>query len=238
MFNPEKILLIDIETVPAFSDFNQLPEKMQLLWQKKSTLIAQEEDPAEAYEKRAGIYAEFGKIVCIGLGFFIKENIDYTLRIKSISHHDEKLLLQDFAAICDRFFGKNTDRFFCGHNIKEFDIPYICRRSLIREVRLPYVLHELQNKKPWENPMIDTLQWWKFGEYKNFVSIDLLAAVLGIDSPKDDIDGSEVAAVYWKENNLPRIASYCSRDVATVAQVLFRLHEKKLLTSEQIQYID
>ena len=127
---------------------------------------------------------------------------------------------------------------FCGHNIREFDIPYICRRAFVNQIQLPNILIDLQNKKPWENPMLDTLQFWKFGEYKSFISVELLATILDIESPKGDINGSDVARVYWQENDLPRIAAYCNRDIVTVAQVLMRLHAMPLLLEQNIVFID
>lgn len=238
MFYPENLLLIDIETVPLSGQYQQLDSKMQKLWDKKSQLICPEQDNTSAtFEDRAGIYAEFGKIVCIGLGYFTRQNQGYNLKIKSLNGHDEKRLLEEFAVICNKFFQKGNKQ-FCGHNIREFDIPYICRRSYINQVLLPEVLSDLQNKKPWDNPMLDTLQFWKFGEYKNFVSVNLLSTVLGIESPKDDIDGSDVAKVYWQNNDLPRIASYCNKDVVTVAQILMRLNNRPLLQEDDIKYTD
>jgi hypothetical protein len=161
----------------------------------------------------------------------------YALKIKSLYSHDESEILNLFGQVCSRFF-KGAEKQFCGHNIREFDIPYICRRSFINQISLPAVLADLQNKKPWENPMLDTLQFWKFGEYKNFTSIDLLSNVLGIESPKDDIDGSHVAEVYWQQNDLQRIVTYCNKDIVTIAQVLMRLQGLPLLTEADISYID
>jgi len=238
MINLENLLLIDIETVPLYKNFSELSADMQRLWTKKAMLIDPEsDDVGKTFSERGGIYAEFGKIICIGLGYFIRTNNSYTLKVKSIAGDDESKVLLDFVAIANKFFNK-PEKQFCGHNIREFDIPYICRRSLIKQVTMPIVLTELQNKKPWENPMLDTLQFWKFGEYKNFTSIDLLSTVLDIPSPKEDIDGSDVAQVYWQENNLKRIATYCNKDVVTVAQVLMRLQAMELLHESQIEYIE
>ena len=238
MIKPENLLLIDIETVPLQNSFPELTDKMQALWNKKSIMInPQQTDPAVSFEDRAGIYAEFGKIVCIGLGYFAKSKEAYTLKIKSIASHDEKEILEEFSIVCNKFF-KSPEKQFCGHNIREFDIPYICRRSFINQMPLPKILADLQYKKPWENPMMDTLQFWKFGEYKNFISVDLLSTVLQIESPKGDIDGSDVARVYWKENNLERIAKYCNRDIVTVGQILMRLNGMDLLNEEEITYIN
>lgn len=237
MIKPENLLLIDIETVPVVSGFEDLSEKMQQLWSKKSSLIEPtESDVAKTFEQRAGIYAEFGKIICIGLGYFVKVRNGYTLKIKSITSDNEKQILEEFKLVCNKFF-KSAEKQFCGHNIREFDIPYICRRSFINQIPMPDILADLQYKKPWENPMMDTLQFWKFGEYKNFTSVDLLSTVLGIESPKSDIDGSDVARVYWKENDLARIANYCNRDIVTVGQILMKLNAMNLLNEEEITYI-
>lgn len=234
MIKPENLLLIDIETVPLYNNYQQLNEKLQRLWDKKSlTLDKDNLNTAATFSEKAGIYAEFGKIVCIGLGYFVKSNERFSLKVKTLAGHDEKKLLEDFRQVCNKFF-KHPEKQFCGHNIREFDIPYICRRSFINQIQLPEILMDLQNKKPWENPMLDTLQFWKFGEYKNFTSVDLLSTILEIESPKDDIDGSEVAGVYWKENDLDRIVRYCNKDVVTVAQILMRLNALPLLNEEEI----
>lgn len=236
IMNVEHLLLIDIETVPEYSSFSELSPAMQTLWRKKAVLLGTDSvDPEDLFAERAGIYAEFGKIICIGLGYFFYENGILQLKVKTIAGHDEKAILTEFAHVCATFF-KTKEKNFCGHNIKEFDIPYICRRMIIHHVPLPAILTDLQQRKPWENPMLDTMNFWKFGEYKNFVSVDLLATILQIPTPKDDIDGSDVARVYWQENNLDRIVTYCGKDIVTVAQLYLRLHEQALLSTEQIHY--
>lgn len=230
----EKYLLIDIETVPLHENLENLNANMQELWKKKSGIIAPElSDYHKSYETKAGIYAEFGKIICIGLGYFTEVESKPGLRIKTLFGSEEKSLLTEFTNICDAFFLQH-DQLFCGHNIREFDIPYLCRRLMINQLKLPKVLQDLQQKKPWENPIADTLQMWKFGEYKNFVSVDLLSNILNIPSPKEDMDGSEVAQVYWQEKNLTRIAQYCSKDVATVGQLFLRLNNLPLIAEENI----
>jgi len=234
MIKAENLLLIDIETVPLYKSYDQLHEKHQKLWDKKSRLLDKENsDTSSSFSEKAGIYAEFGKIVCIGLGYFIKANSEFTLKVKTLAGHDERKILEDFRVVCNKFF-RTAEKQFCGHNIREFDMPYICRRSFINQIPLPEILCDLQNKKPWENPMLDTLQFWKFGEYKNFTSVDLLSTILDIDSPKDDIDGSAVASVYWKEDDLDRIVRYCNKDVVTVAQILMRLNAMPLLKEEAV----
>lgn len=238
MIHAENLLLIDIETVPQCKDYQQLNEKMQHLWDRKSFALDKENtDTAATFAERAGIYAEFGKIVCIGLGYFTKTATGYTLNVTSLSGDDEKNILVRFVEMCNRFF-RHADKQFCGHNIREFDIPYICRRCFINQVPLPDVLKDLQRKKPWENPMLDTLQFWKFGEYKNFTSVDLLATILDIPSPKEDIDGSDVGRVYWQDGDLDRIVHYCLRDVVTVGQIFMRLNSLPLLGPDDIHFTE
>lgn len=231
---PENLMLIDIETVPMEASYHALHPRMQLLWQKKSKLLEPESTHfEETFFERAGIYAEFGKIICIAVAHFEIQDGLYHLHLKYFNDGDEKKLLQTFAEYCNSFFKKPALQ-FCGHNIREFDIPYICRRCLIQGVKLPLVLNDLQQRKPWENPMLDTMQFWKFGEFKHFTSVDLLAAVLGIPSPKADISGADVAGVYWKNHDLARITRYCLQDVVTVAQIWMRLNELELLEEKQI----
>lgn len=235
---PEQLMLIDIETVPCIENYESLSEKMQILWDKKSKLIDKEqEDTKQSFAEKAGIYAEFGKIICIGIGLITTSNHNTSLRVKTIAGDDEKAILQEFEKLCNTYFVQK-ERQFCGHNIREFDIPYICRRAFINKIPLPEILNNLQDKKPWENPITDTLQLWKFGEYKNFTSVELLASILDIETPKDDIDGSMVAAVYWKEKNLERIVRYCAKDVVTVAQILMRLQNRNLIRNEDITIVN
>lgn len=220
---PEKILFLDIETVPQYADYGAVPENWQRLWDKKAKLIARKEEdtPSTIYD-RAGIYAEFGKIICISVGYIVPGSSE--IRIKSFSGKDEKIILQEFAEVF-----KKSDRFsfLCAHNGKEFDFPYICRRMLVNGVPIPGILN-ISGKKPWEVTHFDTMECWKFGDYKSFVSLDLLSAVFGIPTPKDDIDGSEVFGVYYKDNDLPRIVSYCEKDVLTLMKVFYKLHGETL----------
>ncbi len=230
----DNLLLIDIETVPIVKNYTELPNAMQQLWNKKSLLLNKEEtDYEKMFETKAGIYAEFGKIICIGIGYFIIENNKHSLRVKKVYGHNEKEVLAEFTSFVNTFFKKQIKQ-FCGHNIKEFDIPYLCRRMLVQGVALPDVLQDFQNIKPWESPMLDTLQLWKFGDYKHYTSLELLATILAIDTPKDDIDGNDVASVYWQHNDLERIATYCAKDIVTVAQVLLKLKDIVLLRSEDV----
>lgn len=231
--NPENLICIDIETVPAYPDFVSLPDELKELYLKKSARLKEEnENDEEQYFKHAGIYAEFGKIICITLGLFKKEKGQYYFRIKSLCGGDEKKVLENFAEILSKY-PRPARLQFCGHNIREFDIPFLCRRFLIHHLDLPAPL-DISGRKPWDVNMVDTMQLWRFGDIKHFTSIKLLALILGIDSPKDDIEGKDVGRVYWKEKNLQRIVEYCQRDVITVAQLVMRFKGMPLLTAENI----
>lgn len=224
------LLLLDIETVPCYNTFEMLPREWKLLWVDKiSKTMPENISPEESYLLRAGILAEFGKIICISTGYFY-ENADnkICLKIKSIFGDDEKFLLQNFLQITDAFYKVNSRFQFAGHNIREFDIPYICRRLLINSMDLPYYL-QLHGAKPWEIEMIDTLQWWKFGDYKNYISLNLLAGVLGISTSKGDMDGSRVRDVYYEDKDLERIKVYCEKDVVVVANIILKFKNLPLL---------
>ncbi len=233
-----KILFIDIETVAAKSSFDELPLELQEFWIKKAKYIPpreKETSPEDLYSEKAGIYAEFGKIICISVGFLIpdkeKKTID-SFRVKSFYGDDEKALLQDFFQSLDKYLNNNTYK-ICGHNIKEFDIPYICRRSIINGLNLPSLIN-IAGKKPWEIPHLDTMDLWRFGDYKNYTSLSLLNYILDIPSSKDDIDGSDVGHVYWQDNNLPRIVKYCEKDVLAVAQLILKFMNIEILRPAQI----
>ena len=216
---PEDILFLDIETVPATSSFALMEKPLQLLWDKKSKQFRPDEQSAEESFGRAGIYAEFGKIICISVGL-IKEKEPFSFRLKSFFGDDEKTLLTDFSAMLSKF-SRNREALLCAHNGKEFDYPYIARRMIINNIVIPEILDNA-GKKPWEVKLLDTLDLWKFGDYKSYTSLDLLTTILGIPSPKDDIDGSMVASVYWDDHDLNRIVRYCEKDVLAVAQILLR----------------
>lgn len=233
----DQLLLLDIETTPLTASFDHLPAGFQALWLEKSTKIAPDsEDEEGAYFEKAALYAEFGKVVCISVGFFYVENGQYQLRIKSFSGDDEKTVLSGFLELVQKFSVKYPRFQFAGHNIREFDIPYLCRRGLINGLLLPQPMH-LHHFKPWEAPILDTMQIWRFGEFRNYTSLKLLAAVLGIPTPKDDIDGSMVGKVYWEERNLPRIVEYCQKDVLTVGQLLLRFKGLPLIEKEGVQIV-
>jgi DNA polymerase elongation subunit (family B) len=230
------LIYIDIETVPQQPSYHNLSHTMQDLWaHKHATLKPGDETPEEGYLNRAGIYAEFGKIICISIGYFRTDKVagKRIFRVKSFYGDDEKELLKDFSELINKNF--SPERYhFCGHNIREFDIPFICRRMLIQWLPIPAILN-MQGKKPWEVQDIDTMQLWKFGDYKSYTSLKLLAEVMGIPTPKSDIEGKDVCAVYWQQHNLVRIAEYCNRDVVTVARLLLRMQaDPELLEDNEV----
>ncbi|WP_462221628.1 ribonuclease H-like domain-containing protein [Ferruginibacter sp.] len=230
----ENLLLIDIETVPQHPTFDLLNDDWKKLWEEKTQRSLPDfTTAAEFYPQRAGVMAEFAKIVCISIGYFAKQERKLQLRLKSFFDDDEKKLLQDFIATINIMEAKNNKWSFAGHNIKEFDIPFICRRLLINGLPIPVYL-DFQNMKPWDTNTVDTFQYWRFGDYKNYTSLKLLAAALGVPSPKDDIDGSMVAAVYWEEKNLHRIATYCQKDVVTTGNIILRFKNMELLKEEDV----
>ena len=225
------ILFLDIETVPQNEFFSDLVEETQELYAEKTQYQRKDDISPEEFYERAGIWAEFGKIICISVGYFTIKNAERQFRTKSIVG-DEKELLEEFNDLIKTHFS-NPAFVFCGHNIKEFDIPYLCRRMLINGIQIPEKL-QLFGKKPWEIPHLDTLELWKFGDYKHYTSLKLLTHVLGIPSPKEDIDGSEVRNVYYNEKDINRISKYCERDVIAVAQVLLRLRNEAILSEDEI----
>lgn len=233
--NLEYILFLDIETVPQQKDFSAIDEETKELWAQKSNYHRKEGVSPEAYYERAGIWAEFGKIVCVSVGYFKLDGDVRSFRVTTFKG-DELQLLQDFKALLENHFGL-AKHLLCAHNGKEFDFPYIARRMIINGISLPYHL-DLFGKKPWEVNHLDTMDLWKFGDYKNYTSLKLLAKVLGIASPKEDIDGSMVRDVYYKDKDLDRIARYCELDVITTAQVFLRLRNERCLTETEIKRIE
>ena len=226
------ILFLDIETVPEEENWGKLSKETQELFEKKTQYQRKEEYSAEEFYERAGIWAEFGKIICISVGYFVDAEKQKQLRVTSFFGDDEHQLLNDFKKLLDKHFAKKTN-ILCAHNGKEFDFPFIARRMIVHQIELPKKLN-LFGKKPWEVPHIDTLELWKFGDYKHYTSLKLLTSILGIPSPKDDIDGSEVAKVYYQEKNLQRIVTYCEKDTIAVAQILLRFNNEPLLIQENI----
>ncbi len=233
----ENLLFIDIETVSEKATYQNLTENWQELWTEKTQrILPSENTAAEFYEQRAGVMAEFAKVICISIGYFRYEGEVMQLRIKSFYADEEKKLLQDFIATLNQMEIQNNKWCFAGHNIKEFDIPFLCRRLLINGMPIPEYI-DFQNMKPWETNSIDTFQYWRFGDYKNYTSLKLLAAALGIASPKDEIDGSQVGTVYWKENNLQRIVTYCQKDIITTANILLRFKNMPLIEHDNVVFV-
>ncbi len=229
----KRVLFLDAETVPQKAEFEELNKDWQELWERKmkSTMEREGQTAKELYN-RAGIYAEFGKIVCLSTGFFESDEAK-SFRIKSFTGHDEKKLLEDFSALLD----SGTIESLCAHNGKEFDFPYIARRCLINGLNIPKLLDNA-GKKPWEVNHFDTMELWKFGDFKSYTSLNLLAATFGIRSPKDDIDGSDVWRVYWEENDLERIKIYCQKDVVTTAKLFLKFKDPGKSTDFEIHYIE
>lgn len=229
------ILFLDIETVPQYRDYSEVPEDWQKLWDHKASYLIKdkEKDNSATIYNRAGIYAEFGKIVCISCGVVQGSGKDRKMVLTSFAGEDEKLLLFAFAEMLGKW-SAGEQKFLCAHNGKEFDFPYLCRRMIINGIPIPSIL-QLSGKKPWEINHLDTLDLWKFGDFKSYTSLNLLAHSLGIPTPKDDIDGSMVWEVFWKEKNLARIVEYCQKDVVTVAQILLRMGGEPLIGASNIE---
>lgn len=236
--NLENLFLIDIETVSQKSSYDLLGDEWKTLWFDKISKLLPDDISAESfYSKRAAIYAEFGKVICISFGVFKKEESTFKFRIKSFYGDDENEILKSFSNTVCRLQTLNNKWCYAGHNIKEFDIPFLSRRMIVNNIQIPSCF-DFQNMKPWETPILDTLHLWRFGDFKNYTSLKLLAAVLGVPSPKDDIDGSQVGDIYWINNDINRIASYCQKDVLTVANIILRLKNMDILTPENIVYVN
>ena len=256
-----KILFLDIETVPQYASYDEVPEEERELWEHKSkrlqtdaSMLRQEviersrnvQQPDSATDastgsatgelyKKAGIFAEFGKIICISVAFVVQKNDNLQVRVRSFAGHDEKQLLEDFMALVRKYF--NTEKtYFCAHNGIEFDFPYLARRTLINGIAIPRSL-DARGKKPWELPYIDTLDLWRFGDYKNYTSLKLLTHIFAIPTPKDDIDGSKVCDVYWSENDLQRIVTYCQKDVIAILQLFRKYRCEELIPEDAITIV-
>jgi len=243
----KEMLFVDIETVSEQPAYDQVPSELRAVWAKKAARLLRipdgEElahtDIAAAYDDKAGIFAEFAKVACITVGYLtkVKRGQQPILRIKTFAGHDEGAVLGDFCKLMDQHFDDPTSNYLCGHNIKEFDVPFLCRRLVIHGMRLPRLLN-IAGKKPWQvQHLVDTMVLWRFGDYKNYTSLALLAATLRIPSPKDDIDGSQVGSVYWKDDDLDRIVTYCEKDVITVAQIAMRYAGAPLIPADKIEII-
>ena len=232
--NLEHVLFLDIETVPEYPSFNDLDAEEKALWEQKTVYKRKDEFTAEEFYDRAGIWAEFGKIICISVGYFANKGDLRNFRTTSF-YGEESKLLQEFKELLESHFNR-PHHVLCAHNGKEFDFPYIARRMIINRITLPSKLN-LFGKKPWEIAHLDTLELWKFGDYKHYTSLKLMTKILGIPSPKDDIDGSQVRNVFYEENNIDRIIVYCEKDVIAVAQILLRLRNERLLDADEVLHV-
>jgi len=234
------ILFLDIETVGMRASYDDLEDRWQKLWNRKAAYFIKN-DPtvtaAEYYRDKAAIYAEFGCVVCISFGFLHGHESDLQLKVKSIAGDDEKVVLTEFSELLQKHYSDLPRQKLCGHNIKEFDIPYMCRRMIKHGLPLPDALN-LYGKRPWEiKHLIDTLELWKFGDFKNYTSLDLLAAMFDIETPKDDIDGSKVHTTFYDENDLARITSYCEKDVVTTTRVYMKMMHQLEVDPENVEYV-
>ena len=227
----EHILFLDIETVPQFADYDTLENPTKLLWEAKTKYQRKENFTPKEFYDRAGIWAEFGKIICISVGYFKQKEDPRNFRVTSF-YGEEADILKDFKNLLETHFNK-SNHLLCAHNGKEFDFPYISRRMVILGIDLPEKLN-LFGKKPWEVPHLDTLELWKFGDYKTFTSLSLMAHVLGIPSPKNDISGEQVRDVFYKEKDIDRIVAYCEKDTVTVAQIILKLRNQDLLSASEV----
>lgn len=234
-FPINNVLFLDIETVPQYSSYDQLPGEWKTLWDLKAQYLVRnkEDETTESVYPRAGIYAEFGRIVCISCGYINGNGPEKKIAIKSFAGDDEKRILFEFSDMIKKWAG-DSQKFLCAHNGKEFDFPYLCRRLIINDLSIPSLLN-MSGKKPWEVNHLDTMDLWKFGDFKSYTSLNLLAHSLNIPTPKDDIDGSMVWEVYWKEKNLGRIVTYCQKDVVTVAQIFLRMNGEALIKQENVE---
>ena len=229
------LLVVDIETVPQYPHYDDMPEVWKLLWHEKvGKVLGDSITPEQGYDMRGSILAEFGRIICISSGYFFQDTAgSWCVRIKSFYGDDEAEVLKSFLEAAEQYNKVQKNMQFAGHNIQEFDIPYICRRSVVNSLHLPTCL-QLYGRKPWQVSMLDTMQFWKFGDFKNFISLNLLANVVNVPTSKIDINGSQVQDVYYKEKDLPRIVKYCQRDIVTTANIILRFKKLPLLQPEHI----
>ncbi len=232
MFDLKNIVFLDIETVPQHAHYHELSSEFKKIWDKKAERIDANTDSATLYEQKAGIFAEYGKVITISLGFFSHTEGELQFRTKTLVNDDEQLLLTEFVQLASKKFSKKKYR-FCAHNGKEFDYPYLCRRMIINQIPLPSIL-QLMGKKPWNVHHLDTLELWKFGDYKHYTSLETLSVIFGIESSKKEIDGSQVASVYYHEQGLDRIAKYCTQDVIATARIFLHYYGLGQLKNEHI----
>lgn len=234
-----ELLVVDIETIPQYPTYDDMPDIWKMLWQEKmGKVFGEDVSLTEGYNMRGSILAEFGKIVCISSGYFYQDDPgNWCLRVKSFYGHDEADVIKNFLEAVEQYNKVQKNMMFAGHNIQEFDIPYICRRAIVHNLHLPLAL-QLYGRKPWQVTMLDTMQFWKFGDYKNFISLNLLANVVNVPTSKVDINGSQVQDVYYKDKDLVRIVKYCQLDVITTANIILRFKKLPLMQRENISSIN
>ena len=232
----KNVLFLDIETVPCSPSYENLDITFQTLWSEKTAWQRKEEyTPAEFYKLKAGVMAEFAKIICISVGYLFAEKNENHFRIKSFYGDNEKQIITNFNELLNAQFNKKQHQ-LCAHNGKEFDFPFIARRTLINGLKIPALL-DIAGKKPWDVNHLDTMELWKFGDYKHYTSIKLLAALFNIQTPKDDIDGRQVADVYWHYKDIERIKKYCQKDTLTVAQIFLKYKGEELISENNIEFV-
>ncbi len=232
----QNVIFLDIETVSQQAEFKKLNKNWKSLWKKKASYQLKEDQTAEDLYERAGIYAEFGKVICISVGVLREDKGKKVFRIKSYYGDDEKLLLKAFCKMLQTHF-ISSDFLLCAHNGKEFDFPFLARRILVNGLKLPYLL-DIAGRKPWEVQHLDTMQLWKFGDYKNYTSLDLLTQLFNIKSPKNNMDGSDVGNTYWEEKNLKKIVNYCQNDTLAVAQLLIAYKGLSQIKDSEVSIVD
>jgi uncharacterized protein YprB with RNaseH-like and TPR domain len=233
--DPSRVLFIDVETVPVVPVYNDLPEELKPFWDRKAAQLSRDESSPDEMFERAGIYSEFGKIITISAGVLTRAGEGRGLRVKSFYGDNEKELLLDFAGMVNSF-SKGKEALLCAHNGKEFDFPFIARRMLINGIAVPALLDNA-GKKPWEINLLDTMELWKFGDYKHYTSLALICTLLGIPTPKDDIDGSQVAGVYYNEGDIRRIALYCEKDVLALTRLFLRLRGDDIIDDSAVESV-
>lgn len=217
-----KTLFIDIETVAQKSNFGKLSPSFQNLWTHKANQLNYVQEAnvpysvEDAYVKNAAFYPEFGRIVCISIGMFIQRNTEVEFVSKSFYADNERGLIKDFLNCYQKYFN-HSDRYkLCGHNVIEFIIPFIGRRSLIHGLKLPSKFN-LMDRKPWQLDYVrDTLSMWKFGAFKNAVSLETLCTVFDIDT-QDIFPGEDVHRRYWEEQAYDEIMQRSKMQIRAVA---------------------
>jgi len=238
-----RILFLDIETASSEASFEELTDSIKEHWKKKARRHVNSEeypyfdDDLEAiYQDKAAIHAEFARVVCISVGFIIQHEDQLALRIKTFVHEDEAILLQTFAELLDKHYYDKHNQFLCGHNIKEFDVPFICRRMMIHGIKLPNLLN-IAGHKPWQtHHLLDTMEMWKYGDYKHYTSLDLLCEVLGVPTSKTDMNGAQVSRAFW-DGRINEISQYCEEDVLATVRVYQRCVGLVQIAAEDVQII-